>query len=140
MFTFVQTKQNAHIQKKWERFLIKCTKRYNAAGIEIDSCLLQSILIQSIYSTYLIQTNKLYYGFDYASRPIQLSDISFWKVCKMEWNNQSYLFHKTTQTVFQSHRELMWKGVFDFTTNTLLSPEECPIFVRKWFTESKIAY
>lgn len=139
MFTFIQTKQNAHITKKWERFIQSCTEKYNAAGIPIDSCYLQSIIIQKLYTTYLIQVNTLFYGFDYSKPCIEISDISFWKVCKMKWNNGDYLFHKCTHAVFQVQNELIWVGIFDFNANKLVCKEECPIFVRKWYKECKFA-
>ena len=140
MFTFIQTKSNTQLTKKWESFIRKCTQKFNDAGIDIDSCYLQSILIQHIYTTYLIHVNTIYYGFDYSKNPIQVSDIIFWKVCSMKWGDQSYLFHKHTQAVFQIQQELVWKGIFDFPKSTLLTPEECPSFVKEWFKKSNFVF
>lgn len=140
MFTFIQTKSNAQLTKKWESFIRKCTQKFNDAGIQVDSCYLQSILIQHIYTTYLIHINTIYYGFDYSKTPIPISDITFWKVCNMKWEDQSYLFHKQTHSIFQIQHELVWKGIFDFTNNMLVPSEDCPSFVKDWFTQSKFSF
>lgn len=134
-FTFVPSKQNYYITKKWSTFIKKCTEKCNQIGIPIDECYLQSIVHQHIYTTYLLkQQETIFHSFDYATVPICISDISFWKVCKLTWNNHTYYYHKRTNAVFQIDKELVWKGIFDFTENKIIYPHDCPNYVVKWFS------
>jgi len=132
IFTFIQTNPNYYTKKKWSSFIKNCVKKCNQIGIPIDECYIQSILQQHIYTTYLLPT-QIFYSFDYSIECIPIYDISFWKVCKFIFADNTFYYHKKTNALFQINTEIEWKGIFDFSANRIILPNECPEYVQRWF-------
>ena len=100
MFIFTKIIPGDLSDKKWKLFISDLYKSFNK---DIDLLLFESVIIQQIYSSFF--TNKTYYNFNYNIQPINITDIHFWKVCTLEYDNTTYLYHKLTNIIFKKHED-----------------------------------
>ena len=116
MFLFIHSLPSSSLDKKWSSFIKLFHTLCQNKNITINQDLLNAILIQTIYKHYLLHSlnhfNKhvrtSYYGFNYTCHPIHYTDITFWKICTISYNNTFYLYHKSTNALLSTSNNIFY--------------------------------
>ncbi len=150
MFLFIHCHVTNNNDNNWFSFIKLFHTLCHNKNICINKDLLNAILIQTIYKHYLLQTlphfnkslNIFHYGFNYNCNPIHFSDINFWKVCTISYNNIFYLYHKSTNAILlnksntnNNNIQIYFIGILDTSSNSIIYKHNCNLMIQKWFTQ-----
>ncbi len=145
MFVFIPSVPSDINNNLWYTFISNLHYNCINNNIIINQDLLNAILIQTIYKHYILSCTPLnsiskspniIYNFN--SKPKHYTDIIFWKVCTISYNDIFYLYHKTTNAILLSlpNNTFEFIGILDTKTNLITYKKDCDNIIQNWFIKS----